>query len=203
MIRLRGILPLLLLLLILSCKKNDSTNESECVVYPLKKGNTWNYKTSFFNPNGSLDSSRTGTTRLTSTLSINNNIYYTLDSFYYPIRNKDCNTLALYDANSSKEFEIKNNSTTNNLEVYDLPFGTGSQQCRGVKVLVNKDRTVINNYDCFKVEYRFTSCSGEFYRRRYYYINEKVGMVLSEAYRISGEKETLADREELLNFKLQ
>lgn len=195
------LLVTLVILIFLGCKKEES---NDCAgIYPLKTGNSWVYKTTYYSPSGTVDSTKNSTTLLRNTITIAGNSYYSIDSFYYPLRNKDCNTLALYDANSSKEFQIITTAGQNDTLAYYLPNQQGTQNCRGIKVFLNKDRLVVNGMNCYKVEFQFISCVGAYYRKRFYWVNESVGMVRSEGYDVNETGAVLTDVEEVQTYKLQ
>jgi len=182
---------------------NKSTN-ADCSIYPLSVGNSWRYKNTYYNTtSGAVDSVKEATVLMNKTASYHSKTYYIIDSFFYPIRSQDCNTLALYDLNTSSDIAVSNNDSINDHEVYNLGYGEGSVDCRGIRILTNKDRVVINNIDCYKIEYQFTTCSGIYYRKRYYYINEKTGLIKSEAYNIINGVAKISDQQELISSNLK
>lgn len=193
----------LVILVLFGCKKENSNSNDCSGIYPLKVGNIWAYKASYISADGKVDSSKTLTTRLKSTTTVNGADYFAIDSLDFLLRNSDCNTLSLYHPNSNKEFNVTTKVTTNDTLVYSLESNQGLLNCRGVKVLLNKDRTVINGKDCYKMEMQFTNCDNIYYRKRYYFINEAVGTVRSEVYTIDGDDATLTEVDELQSYTLK
>lgn len=198
----KQIVGVLAIFALFSCSKSDDTG-SDCGIYPLKLGNYWVFKNTYYNASGGIDSTKNSVVRLQNTTTYSGRSYFTIDSFYYPLRNKNCDTLVLLNKNTNTEINVVATGQSNDSLIYNLPHGTGTPDCRGVRIFSNKDRTVVGGYDCFKVEFQFTSCSGEYYRKRYYYVNEKVGLIKTEAYNTEGQQPVLVDRSELVSYSLK
>jgi len=204
--KMKHLLFFALIVTVFSCQKEYviSNPETVCKAYPLAIGNSWVYKSTYYNSRRTVDSVKTQTVKLKDTKNYIGNKYFIIDSFYFPLRSKDCNTIGLFDGNTNTEINLINNGATNDSEIYKYTYSGPPENCHyGTRILVNKDRVTINGYSCSKVEFQFTSCSGVFYRKRYYYINEGVGMVKSEAYNMRAGVPVLADVQELQTSKLQ
>lgn len=200
----------LLFTVLLSCQKSTTpppdtstppATVADCGLFPLKLGNSWVYNTTMYDQNtGVASSTITNSVKLETVNTYNGIEYFNVDSFEYPIRNKDCNTLALYNPTTNKEINVTNNYSGNDSVIYDLRY---SETTRGVKILANKDRVKVGSYDCYKLEFRFTSLMGIYYRKRLYFINEKVGVVRTEGYNIQNGVAKLTDVEEMTSFDIK
>lgn len=202
----KNLLLIAFILFFLGCNKKYDVGlgSKSCTAYPLSIGNSWIYKSTFYNSKGTTDSVKTQSLKLSYTTNYNGNPYFIIDSFYYPLRSKDCTTLALFDPNINAEIDLKTNSDSNNLKVYDTPPAGIEGSCKhGTKIFLNKDRITIKGHDCYKIEFQLISCAGVFYSKRYYFVNEQVGLVETEGYNIVSGVAFLADKEELQSYELR
>lgn len=210
----KPIVSILLVFVILSCNKeiatiqitppvtdtgNSPRGTIKCNTFPLSFENYWIYSTVHYKADGSIDVADTDSIRIQKTGLYNGKTYAYFNPFY--IRNIDCTTIGVYDPVTNFEFQLKNNSTANDTLVANIPYS--SSPCRnGIKLFLNKDRTIINGHNCYKIYYELIACSGKPNSKTNIYISEGIGFVKLEEYRYNSGTFYLMTKQELTSYSI-
>lgn len=175
----KKILGSLLFVFFLAC------NTTECHLFPLNEEYEWVYKTTNYNPDGSIRDTIIDTVKVANAIEHEGSTYYNLNMLL-PVRNKDCNTISLlFNERSKKEIELKNDLQDKQAELFNQPFsGTQADCFVGTRIIGFKDRFKINGHDCFKTDELLTDCSARVFKKVVFFIKEKVGIVQVSTYEV-------------------